>query len=144
MTFKELGAWNVVAIEPHLMRSTRAQFSGVLRAADRSDEEIEVGTIILGELLANACEHGHLPVGVKLRESRGEFTLAVTDAGYGITRPVFRDPNSLRGRGLEIIDALGGNITFFSRPSSRVDVVLPFARGGSPAKSGRAPSEENA
>lgn len=138
MKFKEApvaGAWCVAAIDPHLMRSTRAQFSSVLRAADRSDEEIEVGTIILGELLANACEHGNLPVGVELREMRGEFTLAVTDTGHGITRPVFRDPHSLRGRGLEIIEALGANITFFSRPYSRVEVVLPFTRRGSPAKS---------
>jgi anti-sigma regulatory factor (Ser/Thr protein kinase) len=130
-----VGAWQVVAVDPHLMRSTRAQFSGLLRATDRSDEEIEVGTIILGELLANACEHGQLPVGVELRETRGEFTLAVTDNGRGITRPVFRDPNSLRGRGLAIIEALGATITFFSRPSSRVEVVLPFTRGDSPAKS---------
>lgn len=124
---RSVGAWRVVAVEPRVMRTTRAQFSSALRKAQRNTEEIEVATIILGELLANACEHGQLPVGVELRASQGAFTLVVTDAGYGITRPAFRHPNSLRGRGFEIIEALGARITLFPRPNSRVEVRLPFA-----------------
>jgi anti-sigma regulatory factor (Ser/Thr protein kinase) len=122
-----VGVWRVVAVDARVMRTTRAQFSDALRTAKRNAEEIEVATIILGELLANACEHGKLPVGVELHASRGAFTLVVTDEGYDITRPAFRHPNSLRGRGFEIIEALGAKITLSSRPRSRVEVRLPFA-----------------
>ncbi|MGC1381901.1 MAG: SpoIIE family protein phosphatase [Candidatus Baltobacteraceae bacterium] len=122
----DVRSWKILAIEACVMRRTRAEFSAALRTAQRSDEEVEIGTMILGELLANACEHGELPVEVELLESRGKFTLVVTDAGRGIARPRFRDPTSLRGRGLAIVEALGGAITLSHKPLSRVAVRLPF------------------
>lgn len=134
---RSVSVWRIAAVEPRVIRSARTQFSNVLRTARRSDDEIEIGTIILGELLANACEHGSLPVGVELRELRGQFTLAVTDAGDGITRPPRRNPTALRGRGFAIIEALGARITFFPRPRSRVEVMLPFRPADSRAKSAR-------
>jgi anti-sigma regulatory factor (Ser/Thr protein kinase) len=119
--------WQIVKAESEVLSRTRAAFSAALRDAGRSDEEIEVGAIVLGELLANACEYGRLPVKIGLREGDGRLTVVVDDEGTGFKRPAQRDPTSLRGRGFEIIEALGGVIRFPSDRHSTVEVDLPFA-----------------
>jgi anti-sigma regulatory factor (Ser/Thr protein kinase) len=119
--------WQIVKVDREVLSHTRAAFSAALRDAGRSDEEIEIGGIVLGELLANACEYGHLPVNVALRKTENGLTVVVDDGGSGFTRPAERDPRSLRGRGFEIIEALGGVIRFPSSQQSTVEVDLPFA-----------------
>ncbi|HUN29070.1 MAG TPA: hypothetical protein VMV65_04660, partial [Alphaproteobacteria bacterium] len=77
-------------------------------------------------LIANACEHGRIPVEIELRSLGPSLVLDVLDSGRDITRPRQRDPQSLRGRGFEIIERLGGIIEILPRPRSRVSVVLPL------------------
>lgn len=86
--------------------------------------------MILGELLANACEHGRMPVDVLLSSRGAALELRVDDGGVDVRRPRKRDPNSLRGRGFEIIERLGGRISLRGRPRSSVRVVLPFSFAG--------------
>ena len=82
--------------------------------------------MIFGELVANACEHGKVPVDIQLRTLRDKLVLDVLDSGRDIARPAHRNPDSLRGRGFDIIERLGGVIAIFPRPRSRVMVTLPL------------------
>jgi glucose-6-phosphate-specific signal transduction histidine kinase len=97
-----------------------------LRDAGHSEENVQTAVMIFGELIANACEHGKIPVDIHLRPHRNRLVLEVLDSGADIERPATRDPDSLRGRGFEIIERLGGIIQILPRPRSRVSVTLPL------------------
>jgi anti-sigma regulatory factor (Ser/Thr protein kinase) len=109
------------------IRRARSQFASVLGRTGVSRDDREAATLILGELLANACEHGCAPVQVQLHEQRGRYTLSVADSGRGIVRPRQRSgPESLRGRGFEIVEKLGGRLAIAPPPESSVRVGLPI------------------
>jgi anti-sigma regulatory factor (Ser/Thr protein kinase) len=109
------------------LRSARTDFVDVARKLGPDSTDVEAAQIIFGELIANACEHGQLPVHIELRDDRGELVLAFDDAGTGIDRPARREPDSLRGRGFQIVEGLGGKVTIAQHPVSRVSVRLPLA-----------------
>ena len=117
--------WNIDKVSPAIVRATRHQFTRALREIGYSEVAVEAGTLILGELLANACEHGLVPVRIELSNVGERWRLTVDDAGYGIRRPLMRDPNSLRGRGFEIIERLGATLNIAPPPRSTVQVLLP-------------------
>ena len=119
-------SWTVNNADSQSLRSVRQQFSQALRARGTREPDIEAGTIILGELLANACEHGKLPVHVSLHTKQGGWRLTVADSGSGITPSLQRDALSLRGRGLYIIERLGARISIAPDSPSTVEVLLPF------------------
>jgi len=119
-------SWTVNNADSQSLRSVRQQFSQALRACGTREADIEAGTIILGELLANACEHGKLPVHVSLHTKKDGWRLKVADSGRGITPGFARDEQSLRGRGLYIIERLGARISVTQGPPSTVEVLLPF------------------
>jgi len=106
--------------------TSRHAFAQALRDAGHSEEDIETAVMIFGELVANACEHGKVPVDIQLRTQRNKLILDVLDSGRDIVRPGYRSPDSLRGRGFEIIERLGGVIAINPRPRSRVTVTLPL------------------
>jgi anti-sigma regulatory factor (Ser/Thr protein kinase) len=106
--------------------SSRHAFAQALRDAGHSETDIETAVMIFGELVANACEHGKVPVEIALRKQRNRLVLDVLDSGRDIERPAHRSPDSLRGRGFEIIERLGGVIAIHQRPRSRVTVTLPL------------------
>jgi anti-sigma regulatory factor (Ser/Thr protein kinase) len=119
--------WHVGQARTQTIADSRHAFARVLREHGINDAHVESAVMILGELLANACEHGRVPVEVSLASRKGELELRVVDSGTGVTRPSgARDPESLRGRGFEIIERLGGRIALQGRPRSSVRVVLPF------------------
>jgi anti-sigma regulatory factor (Ser/Thr protein kinase) len=118
--------WSITEVNPTIVRSTRHQFADVLRRLGYDESAVEAGTFILGELLANACEHGMIPVRIELRNDGKHWKLRVDDAGRGIRRPAKRDPNALRGRGFEIIERLGARLRIAAPPRSTVEVVLPL------------------
>jgi anti-sigma regulatory factor (Ser/Thr protein kinase) len=119
-----------MAAEPGAISASRHEFARLLRERGIADSDVESAVMILGELLANACEHGRLPVDVLLSSRGSILELRVDDSGIGVRRPAKRDPNSLRGRGFEIIERLGGRIALQGRPHSSVRVVLPFSLAG--------------
>jgi anti-sigma regulatory factor (Ser/Thr protein kinase) len=121
-------SWTVSQADSPSLRGIRQQFSQALRERGTREPDVEAGTIILGELLANACEHGQLPVHVSLHTKSNRWRLTVADSGRGITTGIRRDEQSLRGRGLYIIERLGARISFAPGPPSTVEVVLPFGR----------------
>jgi anti-sigma regulatory factor (Ser/Thr protein kinase) len=119
-------SWTVSHADSQSLRGIRHAFSQALRARGTRESDIEAGTIILGELLANACEHGQLPVHVSLHTKADRWRLTVSDSGRGITRAAQPDTQSLRGRGLYIIERLGARISIAPGSPSTVEVVLPF------------------
>ena len=116
--------------ESKTISESRRELARVLREHGVSEMNVDSAVMILGELLANACEHGCVPVDVSLAARNGTLELRVVDSGTDIRRPMARDPESLRGRGFEIIEGLGGRIAMRGRPRSSVRVVLPFTVAG--------------
>jgi len=120
-------SWNIAAVDSPNVRHVRQSFSQELRTRGRTEEEVADGTIILGELLANACEHGRLPIDVELRPCGSRWRLNVRDSGLGFVRVMREyDPSAERGRGLHMIEQLGGKIRVSDGASAEVEVTLPF------------------
>jgi anti-sigma regulatory factor (Ser/Thr protein kinase) len=93
-------------------------------------------TVMVSELVTNACEHGAAPVELALRLAirRDGCALVgeVTDAGTGIPELTAAQPGGEHGRGLAIVAALAG--AFGVRPLPRgktvwFRVVLPGRPG---------------
>jgi anti-sigma regulatory factor (Ser/Thr protein kinase) len=118
--------WRIEHAEPRTVAGSRHAFADELRRNGLGESDVESAVLILGELLANACEHGRVPVDIQLRSHGVKLELDVADSGVDITRPRQRDPMSLRGRGFEIIERLGGRIALRKRPRSGVRVQLPL------------------
>jgi anti-sigma regulatory factor (Ser/Thr protein kinase) len=118
--------WQITHADGKTVASCRHAFAQALRDAGHSEENVQTAVMIFGELIANACEHGKIPVDIHLRPHRNRLVLEVLDSGADIERPATRDPDSLRGRGFEIIERLGGIIQILPRPRSRVSVTLPL------------------
>ena len=72
-------SWNIAHIDSPNVRGVRRSFAAELRRLGRSEEEICDSTIILGELLANACEYGRLPICVELVPRGEHWQLNVKD-----------------------------------------------------------------
>lgn len=118
--------WQISHVEPAVIADSRHAFARALRERGFADMQIESAVMIFGELIANACEHGRVPVDIELSTRGTSVVLRVVDSGQDLKRPSKRDPLSLRGRGFEIIERLGGTIALTPRPRSTVRVVLPF------------------
>jgi anti-sigma regulatory factor (Ser/Thr protein kinase) len=118
--------WRITRADASTVANSRHAFAKVLRDDGRSQADIDTAVMIFGELIANACEHGRIPVDIQLRPQGDSLVLEVVDSGHDIARPRRRDPESLRGRGFEIIERLGGVINILPRPRSHVSVILPL------------------
>ena len=119
-------SWHIAQANGRNVATSRHAFAQALRDAGHSEADIETAVMIFGELVANACEHGRVPVDIQLRTQHNHLILDVLDSGRDIARPSHRNPDSLRGRGFEIIERLGGIIAINPRPRSRVTVTLPL------------------
>lgn len=120
-------SWNINKIASPEVRAVRRSFADELRRLGRSEQEICDGTIILGELLANACEHGRLPIRIELRPCGRYWQLNVKDSGMGFVRSALvYNPASDRGRGLQMVERLGGIINVSDGAGPNIEVKLPF------------------
>ena len=118
--------WQITRADGSAVANARHAFAQVLHDDGRRQADIDTAVMIFGELIANGCEHGRIPVDIQLRNEGDSLVLEVLDSGQDIKRPRQRDPESLRGRGFEIIERLGGVIHILPRPRSRVSVILPL------------------
>ena len=118
--------WQITRADAGTVANSRHAFAQALRDSGRSQADIDTSVMIFGELIANACEHGRTPVDIRLRSQGDSLVLEVSYSGQDIARPRQRDPESLRGRGFEIIERLGGVINILPRPRSQVSVILPL------------------
>lgn len=91
----------------------------------------------VGNLLANALEHGAGPIELRARSSRGQLRLEVRDDGPGLRRPVralSRRPRGGRGHGLAIASSIarrhGGRlVAAASAGGATVALELPLEPG---------------
>lgn len=119
--------WSIERADSPNVRQVRTSFSQALRRLGKTEDQIGEGTLVLGELLANACEHGRLPIRVELRASGPRWRLSVRDSGSGFVhraRPF--DPAAYRGRGLQIVERLGCTIHVSNGAHPNIEVTLPF------------------
>jgi len=120
-------SWSIDRAATPNVRQVRTSFSRELRRLGKTGQQVEAGTIVLGELLANACEHGRLPIHVELRATGRRWQLSVRDAGSGfVHRALPFDPAAYRGRGLQIVERLGCAIYVSSGAHPNIEVTLPF------------------
>ncbi|HEY1975880.1 MAG TPA: ATP-binding protein [Candidatus Baltobacteraceae bacterium] len=120
-------SWSTGTVDSPNVRLMRRSFVHELRRLGRTEAEISDGEIILGELLANACEHGRLPIAVELRPSGRRWQLSVSDCGSGFVRNTLPyDPRGERGRGFHIVEQLGATIRVTDGASPNIEVSLPF------------------
>lgn len=119
-------SWTLSNVDTQILRGIRCEFSQALRERGTHEPDVEAGTIILGELLANACEHGRLPVHIALYAKNDRLQLTVADSGSGIKAAVERPAHAVRGRGFAIVERLGARITIAPGPPSIIEVVLPL------------------
>jgi len=98
----------------------------------------------VGNLLANAVEHGDGAIGLSVDRAGGVVRIEVTDEGRGLALPLdrlVRGPRAgrgARGRGLAIVDGVatrhGGRLlTGPSRRGARIALELPAAGGDAEA-----------
>ncbi|MFF9818099.1 ATP-binding protein [Streptomyces sp. NPDC014006] len=85
--------------------------------------------LVVGELAANAAEHGHRDMTIHLSLGAGTLRISVTDAGSpaGSRRPHDDDPDE-HGRGLTIVEHLTSEVRVLQSPvGRRVSVLIPTA-----------------
>jgi anti-sigma regulatory factor (Ser/Thr protein kinase) len=77
-----------------------------LAAADLPADTVEAASLVVSELVTNAIRQADGPVRVRLAAEPGELLVEVFDSGHRLPIPSDGDPQSTRGRGLQLIDAL--------------------------------------
>jgi hypothetical protein len=116
--------------EPAHARHARRQARALLKAWDLSDH-VDLGELVVSELVANAICHGDGPIWMRLSFTGIDLRVEVHDDGAG--RPVRRHAggDDECGRGLELLDGLirlhGGEwgvINDQASPGKTVYVVL--------------------
>jgi anti-sigma regulatory factor (Ser/Thr protein kinase) len=84
----------------------RRQLGAALRQRDVPEDAYEAVLLVASELATNAVEHGEGTVDVRATFSDGSVRIAVSDASADPPRLRLPSPSSLRGRGLQVVDAL--------------------------------------
>ncbi|MFI9155600.1 ATP-binding protein [Streptomyces sp. NPDC053367] len=89
----------------------------------------ESAELIVGELAANAAEHGRHDMTVRLSLHAGVLWISVTDSGAPATSEVPREADlEEHGRGLFIVEYLAATLRVHQGPWGRtVDAALPVA-----------------
>ncbi|POX56535.1 ATP-binding protein [Streptomyces sp. Ru71] len=88
----------------------------------------EAAELVVGELAANAAEHGHRDMTVRVSLHAGDLWISVTDSGApGLPRPAGDADPDVHGRGLAIVELLARRVLVRQGPlGRRVDVALPL------------------
>lgn len=101
--------------------------------ADAAGSDLDGAELVVGELLANAVQHGAPPYGICVDWHDDPPILCVVDRGRGM-RPLYPAPGpaSEHGRGLLLVRALAGDVVVdgdgVERSGTRVVVSLPVRR----------------
>lgn len=100
----------------------------------------DTAELIVGELAANAAEHGHHDMTVRVSLHGGVLWISVTDSGAPVRRRPAEDGDpDVSGRGLAIVELLAWQVLVHQSPlGRRVDVALHPARTDQPSHSSRA------
>ena len=89
--------------------------------------DLAAAELVVGELAANAAEHGQRDMTIHLSLGAGALRISVTDSGSpaGARRPHDDDPDE-HGRGLTIVELLTSEVRIRQSPvGRRVSVLIP-------------------
>ena len=83
---------------------------------------------VFQEAITNVSRHANASaVRIKLRESRGRFSMEIHDNGRGITKPELTSVSSIGLLGMrEAVEPLGGTLTITGRRGHGTSVVVRF------------------
>ncbi len=120
---------------PACVGEARQRLRRDLRARGAAETVVDDATLVLSELLSNACRHGRPIAGAGIRagwhmDTDGLLTLEVTDGG-GSTRPAPSSPSLTAhgGRGLGIVCALAREWGVRERPGETTVWAVLAIRG---------------
>jgi anti-sigma regulatory factor (Ser/Thr protein kinase) len=99
---------------------TRRQLSGVLGEWGLTGEAHEDVLLVVTELLSNAVDHGRGPVRLTVELRGGSVRVEVHDTAPGPPRPQPLDPYAVRGRGLQMVEALSSEWGWSDRPVGKI------------------------
>ncbi|MDR8409889.1 ATP-binding protein [Nonomuraea sp. 3-1Str] len=91
-------------------------------------DQADVAELLISELVSNALEHAHGPIGVSLSESDGLLRFEVEDSNPDLPDVQLSRRHDERGRGLQLVDMLAccwgrdhtprGKVVWFELPVS--------------------------
>jgi hypothetical protein len=91
---------------PHLLPDTRERVAVVLAEWGLTGEAVEPTLLVVTELLSNATEHGHGPGWLAVEPADGSVRVEVRDDAPEPPHLRPPDPSRVRGRGLQLVEAL--------------------------------------
>ena len=94
--------------DPPSVGDARRALDDYSRSRDVPDDLAQSGVLAISELVTNAVLHAHTPILVLADYDRGTLTLAVQDGEATLPMLLPADPEREGGRGVAIIDHLGG------------------------------------
>ncbi len=126
-TRKTLRQWELLR-ERLESRTVRRDFRTYLNEIITGDSDADASEMILGELLANAIEHGAGHIRASICCDRDALYVAVADDGAGFPMPDRAQMDSTeqeRGRGLAIVRSLSNDVRIEHEKGTRVEARLP-------------------
>ena len=99
---------------------TRKRLSVVLGEWNLTGEAHEDVLMVVTELLSNAVDHGRGPVRLTVEFRSGSVRVEVHDTAPGPPRPQPLDPYAVRGRGLQMVEALSSQWGWTDAPVGKI------------------------
>lgn len=109
--------WELVP--PGAIALMRARVTEELAESSLPREQVETVLLVINELLSNAVEHGRPPVRLHVTVSGGRVRVEVHDAGPGGPQKLPLDPQRLRGRGVQLIEAVSSEWGWMRDPTGK-------------------------
>jgi anti-sigma regulatory factor (Ser/Thr protein kinase) len=121
-----LRGWEFSSDDAGAAETARSSFASYLRARGAREEDVLPCEMAFGELVGNVVRHAPGPIEIELEWSPPRPILRVRDYGPGfeITQTALpADVMSEGGRGLFLVEALGGKLHFIRRTMGGMTVV---------------------
>ena len=99
---------------------TRRQLSVVLGEWGLTGEPYEDVLMVVTELLSNAVDHGRGPVRLMVELRSDSVRIEVHDTAPDAPRPQPLDPYAVRGRGLQMVEALSSRWGWTDGPAGKI------------------------
>ena len=124
--------WRFHSSDAYAAHNTRRELMVYMRGLAADADQVFLGELVLGEILANTVEHAPGLVEVRIDWTGPKPIVLVRDTGPGLDNFVSRLPEPLAegGRGLFLISALAEKLMVTRSPGygTEVHAVLPIAR----------------
>lgn len=104
----------------HAVPGTRGRVAVVLAEWGITGEAVEPALLVITELLSNAIDHAAGPVSLSVELVDGSVHVEVRDDGPEPPRLQPFDPSRVRGRGLQLVDALSARWDWIDDPPGKV------------------------